>query len=127
MRPRLNSKSTIVFLKRPVENFFLANDSTTVAIEVPVYIKPDELTKQEQKDYGLTLDEPLSGHFDILQQRFEKIHILDYKPDAKKSDKTSAEQLFLYALAINKRTRIPLRKITCAYFDENNYFQLSPI
>jgi transposase-like protein len=109
-----------------VENFFLANDSTTVAIEVPVYIKPGELTKQEKTDYGLNLKEPLSGHIDILQQRFEKIHILDYKPDAKKSDKTSAEQLFLYALALNKRTRIPLRKIVCAYFDEENYFQLSP-
>ena len=109
-----------------VENFFLANDSTTVAIEVPVYIKPGELTKTEQKEYGLTLNEPLSGHIDILQQRFNKIHILDYKSDAKKSDKTTADQLFLYALALNKRTGIPLRKITCAYFDDKNYFQLSP-
>jgi len=49
-----------------VENFFLANDSTTVAIEVPVYIKPEELTKTEQKEYGINLDEPLSGHIDIL-------------------------------------------------------------
>jgi hypothetical protein len=110
-----------------IENFFLANDSTTVAIEVPLYIKPDELTKEDQKDYGITLNQPLSGHIDILQQRFNKIHILDYKPAAKKTDKTSAEQLFLYALALSKRTGIPLRKITCAYFDENNYFQLSPI
>jgi transposase-like protein len=108
-----------------VENFFLANDSTTVAIEVPVYIKPDEFIKNEKKEYGIELNEPLSGHIDILQQRFTKIHILDYKPDAKKSDKPSAEQLFLYALALSKRTGIPLRKIACAYFDENNYFQLS--
>jgi ATP-dependent exoDNAse (exonuclease V) beta subunit len=110
-----------------VENFFLANDSTTVAIEVPVYIKPNELTKKEQKDYGLDLKEPLSGHIDILQQRFEKIHILDYKPDAKRSDKSSAEQLFLYALAFSKRTGIPMRKIVCAYFDENNYFQFNMV
>jgi len=115
------------FLKRPIENFFLANDSTTIAIEVPVYIKPSELTKEEKKNYEIELHEPLSGHIDILQQRFTKIHILDYKPDAKKSDKTSAEQLFLYALALSKRSGIPLRKIACAYFDENNYFQLSPI
>ena len=108
-----------------IENFFLANDSTTVAIEVPVYIKPNELTKAEQKDYGLKLTEPLSGHIDILQQRFTKIHILDYKPDAKKSDKTTADQLFLYALALSKRTKIPLRNIICAYFDENNYFQIN--
>jgi transposase-like protein len=110
-----------------VENFFLANDSTTVAIEVPVYIKPDELTKNEKKDYGIELDEPLSGHIDILQQRFTKIHILDYKPDAKKTDKTAAEQLFLYEIALSKRTGIPLRKITSAYFDQNNYFHLQQI
>ena len=107
-----------------IQNFFLANDSTTVAIEVPVYIKPNEITKDEKKEYGLDLKEPLSGHIDILQQRFTKIHILDYKPDAKKSDKSSAEQLFLYALGFSKRTGIPLRKIVCAYFDENNYFQV---
>ena len=68
-----------------IENFFLANDSTTVAIEVPVYIKPEELTKNEKKDYGIELEEPLSGHIDILQQRFTQIHILDYKPDARKN------------------------------------------
>ena len=92
-----------------------------------MYIKPDELTKNEKKEYGIELDEPLSGHIDILQQRFTKIHILDFKPDAKKSDKTSAEQLFLSELAFNKRTGIPLRKITSAYFDEKNYFQLQQI
>ena len=110
-----------------IENFFLANDSTTVAIEVPVYIKPDELTKNEKKDYGIELEEPLSGHIDILQQRFTKIHILDYKPDARKNDKISAEQLFLYELAFSKRTGIPLRKITSAYFDQHNYYQLQQI
>ena len=108
-----------------IENFFLANDSTTVAIEVPVYIKPEELTTQDQKDYGITLDEPLSGHIDILQVRFNKIHILDYKPDAKRSDKSAAEQLFLYALALSKRTKIPLDKFICAYFDKNNYYEFT--
>ena len=103
-----------------MENTFLINDTATIAIEVPVYIKPNELTKSEQKDYGITLDEPLSGHIDILQQRFNKTHILDYKPDAKKTDKTTADQLFLYALALSKRTKIPKRNIICAYFDENN-------
>jgi ATP-dependent exoDNAse (exonuclease V) beta subunit len=107
-----------------IENFFLANDSTTVAIEVPIYIKPDELTKSEKKDYGIELDEPLSGHIDIIQQRYTKIHILDYKPEAKKSDRPAAEQLFLYALAFSKRSGIPMRKIMCAYFNENNYYEI---
>ena len=107
-----------------IENFFLTNDSTTVAIEVPVYIKPEELSKNEKKDYGIELEEPLSGHIDILQQRFTKIHILDYKPDAIRNDKSTIDQLLLYSLALYKRTNIPLRKITSAYFDENNYFQV---
>ena len=95
-----------------------------LAIEVPVYLQPNELTKLEQSTYGLNLKAPLSGHIDILQVRFNKIHILDYKPDAKRTDKAAAEQLFLYAMAINKRTGIPLRKIACAFFNDKNYFQL---
>ena len=107
-----------------VEDFFLINDTATIATEVPVYIYPNELTKSEQKDYGIKLDEPLSGHIDILQVRWNKIHILDYKPDAKKTDKQTADQLFLYALAFSKRTKIPMRNIICAYFDENNYYEI---
>ena len=101
------------------------NDTATIAIEVPVYLKPNELTVQERTNYGLNLKEPLSGHIDIIQVRYNKIHILDYKPDAKLSDKTAAEQLFLYALALSKRTKIPLDKFVCAYFDQNNYFQFT--
>ena len=108
-----------------VENAFLINDTATIAIEVPVYLQHNELTKQEQSTYGLNLEEPLSGHIDILQVRFNKIHILDYKPDAKRSDKTAAEQIFLYALALSKRTKIPMSKFICAFFNDRNYYQFS--
>jgi hypothetical protein len=108
-----------------VENTFLINDTATIAIEVPVYLKPNELTKQEQSTYGLNLTAPLSGHIDILQVRFNKIHILDYKPDARRTDRSAAEQLFLYAMALNKRTRIPLNNFICAYFDDKNYYEFS--
>ncbi len=104
----------------------LFNDNDTIAIEVPVYLNPKELTKQEQNNYGINLSGPLSGHIDIIQVRWNKIHMLDYKPDANKSDKQAAEQLFLYTLALNKRTGIPLHKFNCAYFDDKNYFQFSP-
>ena len=97
-----------------------------MAIEVPVYLYANELTKSEEKRYGLELKEPLSGHIDILQVRWNKIHVLDYKPDARINDKSAASQVFLYALALSKRTGIPLNKITCAYFDDNNYFQFLP-
>ncbi len=109
-----------------VEDFFLINDSATIATEIPVYIYSNELTKQELNTYGLNLTEPLSGHIDILQVRWDKIHILDYKPDAKRSDKAAAEQIFLYALALSKRINIPLAKFVCAYFDDKSYFQFLP-
>jgi len=109
-----------------VEDFFLINDSTTIAIEVPVYINPRELSLKEQKDYGINLEEPLSGHIDILQVRWNKIHVLDYKSEAKISDRVTAEQVFLYTLALSTRTNIPLNKFICAYFDKNDYYEFSP-
>lgn len=109
------------------ENFFLINDSVTVAIEIPVYIYPNELSKRQQKNLGLNLKEPLSGHIDILQERWNKIHILDFKPYSKRNDQVAIDQLFLYALALSKRTKIPLNKFVCAYFDSENYFQFSPM
>jgi ATP-dependent exoDNAse (exonuclease V) beta subunit len=110
-----------------VENFFLINDTATIATEVPVYLKPNELTTQERLKYGLDLKDTLSGHIDMIQVRFNNIHILDYKPDAKINDKAGADQLFLYAMALSKRTKIPLDRFKCAYFDDKNYFQIKPI
>ena len=110
-----------------VENFFLTNDSTTIAIEVPVFLYPGELTKNELNTIGINLQEPLTGHIDILQVRFNKIHILDYKPNANKNDKATIDQLFLYALALSKRINIPISKIDSAYFDDKNYYQIQPI
>jgi transposase-like protein len=54
-----------------VEEFFLTNDSATVAIEIPVY-----LTKSESG-----YRKPLTGHIDLVQVRSNRIHIRDYKPD----------------------------------------------
>ncbi len=94
-----------------VEEFFLKNDSATVAVEVPVY-----LTKEESE-----FPKTLAGHIDIIQVRNNKIHILDYKPDR---EGNAVNQLNLYANCLKKRTGIP--NITCAYFDENGYFQFTP-
>jgi transposase-like protein len=95
-----------------VEEFFLTNDSATVAVEVPVY-----LTESESG-----FKKPLTGHIDLIQVRSNRIHILDYKPD-KEGNVTN--QLMLYAKCLKKRTG--LSNITCAYFDENGYFQLATI
>ena len=110
-----------------VQDFMLVNDSATIAIELPVFLHPNELTKNEQKHYAIELSDTLTGHIDLLQVRFNQIHVLDYKPDAKKTERRAAEQVFLYTLALSKRTNIPLENFTCAYFDERNYYQFKPI
>jgi ATP-dependent exoDNAse (exonuclease V) beta subunit len=94
-----------------VEEFFLTNDSATVAVELPVYLT--------EKESGYK--KPLTGHIDLLQVRSNKIYIMDYKPD--KSGNV-INQLQLYAKCLKKRTG--LSNIICAYFDENEYYQFSP-
>jgi ATP-dependent exoDNAse (exonuclease V) beta subunit len=110
-----------------VEDFMLINDSATIAIELPVFLHPNELTKNQKKTHAIELSDTLTGHIDLLQVRFNQIHVLDYKPDAKKTDRKAAEQIFLYALALSKRTHVPLENFTCAYFDEESYYQFRPI
>ncbi|MFX0198425.1 MAG: hypothetical protein ACFFCW_20080 [Candidatus Hodarchaeota archaeon] len=94
-----------------VEEFFLVNDSATIAVEVPVY-----LTQKESE-----FKKPLTGHIDLIQVRSNRIHILDYKPE---KGGNVENQLALYAKCLKKRTG--LSNITCAYFDENGYFQFIP-
>ena len=80
-------------------------------MEVPVYLT--------EKESGYK--KPLTGHIDLIQVRSNRIHVLDYKPD---QSGNVVNQLHLYAKCLKKRTRIP--NITCAYFDENRYFQFMP-
>jgi hypothetical protein len=94
-----------------VEEFFLVNDSATVAVEAPVY-----LTESESG-----LKKPLTGHIDLIQVRSNRIHIMDYKPD---QSGNVINQLQLYAKCLKKRTK--LSYFTCAYFDKNRYYQFSP-
>jgi len=103
-----------------VESYFLINDSATIATEIPVYLTP-----KEANSFNIPIPRTLTGHIDILQVRSNKIHILDYKPDAE-SDKSALEQLTLYAFALCTRTDTSLNKITCAYFDENSFSQFRP-
>ena len=115
-----------------IQNFLLNNDTSTIAVEVPVYLFYEELSKeikqQLETDYLLPeFDEPLTGHIDILQVKNNKIYILDYKPKAAKENKQKvASQLILYANALYFRTKIPLKDIYCAYFDEFDYYIFKP-
>ena len=97
-----------------VEDFFLINDSTTVATELPVFINP--------KETNIDVDEPITGHIDLVQIRYEDIYILDYKPNLNKPER-HASQLQLYKKAIQQRTSIPKDKIHTAVFNKHNYYE----
>ena len=98
-----------------VEDFMLVNDSSTVAVEVPVWL------------YEKTLGVRINGHVDVLQVRNDKIFILDYKPGARRENPEKVmTQLYLYALGLSFRTKIPLPEFRCAWFDEEVYYEFDP-
>jgi transposase-like protein len=98
---------------KAIENFMLLNDSTTIAVEVPVWF------------WEKSINEGISGHIDILQVRNNKVYILDYKPEAEK-DKKAIGQLFLYAQALALRLGFKLDDFMCAWFDDENYYEFNP-
>jgi len=96
-----------------LEDFMLINDTATVACEVPVWY------------YDKYLDVGVCGHIDILQIRYGKIYILDYKPEAKR-EKYASVQLYFYALGLAFRTKIPLSAFRCAWFNDSIYCEFDP-
>ncbi len=111
-----------------LERFMLANDSVTVAVEVPIYFTPEDLEHMKAVlgfTIPLTLEKTLTGHIDIVQVRNGAVHILDYKPGAKKEQPVS--QLTLYALALSRLTGLKLYNFKCAWFDENSYHEFFPL
>jgi hypothetical protein len=63
-----------------VQDFMLANDSCTVACEVPVYLTAEEIGYYKSKGFFVTLPQspkPVTGHIDIVQARNGFIHLLD--------------------------------------------------
>jgi len=111
-----------------IQNFFLTNDSTTIATEIPVYLTKDDLLYFLSKGFSINprkFKTPVTGHIDILQIRNNLIHILDYKPEASKAN--PIEQLTIYALALASRTKLALKDFKCAWFDENNYYEFFPL
>ena len=124
-----------------LQKFMLANDTVTVATEVPVYITRDDLEHMQTQlgfeIYNSTirgvhpatsevkLPKLITGHIDILQIRNGQIHILDFKPEAAKE--RPIEQLTLYAMALSRLTGLRLFEFKCAWFDEKDYFEFFPL
>ena len=136
-----------------LQRFFIANDSCTVATEVPVYIRKEDIEYMENvlkfKIVGerpaaeiFTQSSPspiqfkgdkqprpfphlLTGHIDLIQIRNGQVHIMDYKPNAAKE--RPIEQLTWYALALSRLTGLRLFEFTCSWFDEKDYFEFYPL
>jgi len=123
-----------------LQRFMLANDSVTVAVEIPIWLQEDDIAALEEK-YSITIvpREPLdpadpdaghhprqiTGHIDFLQVRNGAIHILDYKPDAR-TNKPIA-QLTIYALALTRLVPgLRLFDIKCSWFNEACYNEFFP-
>lgn len=111
-----------------LQQFMLVNDSVTIAMEAPIYLKPEDIKHFTQKlkfKIPFRLDRIMTGHIDLLQLRGRHVHILDYKPRAK-TNKPYA-QLLIYALALSRLTGLKLMDFKCAWFDENHYFEFFPL
>lgn len=112
-----------------LQRFMLANDSVTVAIEIPIWLTAADIDALEI-EHGIRLlpegHEPrvLTGHIDFIQVRNGAVHILDYKPDAR-TNKPIA-QLTLYALALTRLAGLRLFDIKCAWFNEEQYCEFFP-
>ena len=111
-----------------IQRFMLATDSVTIAVEVPIYLSPDDLAyfkKSSGFDIPIETEGTLTGHIDFLQIRNGSIHIVDYKPNAK--SERPIPQLMVYALALSRRTGLRLYDFVCSWFDEHNYYQFYPL
>ncbi len=123
-----------------LQKFMLANDTVTIATEIPVYITKDDI-QHMQTQLGFEIYRPadklveplesqflpklITGHIDILQIRNGQVHILDFKPKAEKQK--PIEQLTLYAMALSRLTGLRLFEFKCAWFDEKDYFEFFPL
>ena len=125
-----------------LQRFMIANDSVTVATEVPVYIRREDVEHMENvlkfkivgEDSLIELKgdkqkrqfpKLLTGHIDIVQIRNGMVHILDYKPNASKEK--PIEQLTWYALALSRLTGLRLFEFKCAWFDDKDFYEFYPL
>ncbi len=112
-----------------LQRFMLANDSTTLAVEVPIWLAQETIRELEREHSVALMPEgvsgALTGHIDFLQVRNRAVHILDYKPDARTNRPIA--QLAVYALALTKLVPgLRLFDIKCVWFNEKEYCEFFP-
>lgn len=113
-----------------LQRFMLANDSVTLAVEVPIWLREPDIAAIEAR-WEISLlaksrdrERVITGHIDFVQVRNGAVHLLDYKPDAP-TNKPFA-QITIYALALSHLTGIPLFDFKCAWFNEEQYCEFFP-
>lgn len=105
-----------------VQCYMLEKDNKTIAVEVPIWLEPDEIECYEEL---FQTKEQLTGHIDLLRIEDGKIWVWDYKPNAAR-EKFASTQVYFYALMLSKRTGISLDKFRCGYFDSNYTYVFNP-
>jgi PD-(D/E)XK nuclease superfamily len=110
-----------------LQRLMLLNDSAMIAVEVPIYLIPVDFAYFHSRGFTFPFGEhPITGHIDFLQLRSGFLHILGYKPEARK-EKHAITQLTIYALALSRRTGLPVKAFKCAYFDKRDYVEFFPL
>ena len=127
----LNLSKTNKDRHQVIQDFFLTNDSTTIAAELPVYLTNwDAGYYRNQRGFNFPLSDyqtPITGHIDLLQIRNNLIHILDYKPNAHLNQEQTIQQLTLYALALSRKLNLELSHFKVGWFDEQDYYEFYPL
>jgi ATP-dependent exoDNAse (exonuclease V) beta subunit len=103
----------------------LVNDSVTIAVEIPVFLTREDLSYYRSRGFDLEFESDIiTGYIDFLQIRNGYLHLLDYKPAARKETPAHV-QLTIYALALARR--LPLKAFKCGWLDEKDYFDFFPL
>ena len=115
---------------RRLQEFMFFCDSSTLAVETPVLLDSEDISHYRNiLNFNVPLNiesgKVVTGHIDLIQIRNGAVHIMDFKPSAKKYK--PIEQLTIYALALARLTSLRLYNFKCAWFDEDDYFEFFPL
>ena len=113
-----------------LQQFMLANDSVTLAVEVPIWLAEEDIAALEAK-HGIELaprtgdaERTITGHLDFLQVRNGAVHILDYNPTHAPTSRSHGSR------STRSRSEAcagpPHFDIKCAWFNGQEYCELFP-
>lgn len=105
-----------------VEIHCLENDERTIAVEIPVWWERCEMGPFAS---CFPPDGPLTGHIDLIRIQDGHVEIWDYKPDIESAQMVGM-QVLIYAIAMAVRTKIPLSRFRCGYFDTQYAWSFAP-